>query len=127
MRSPVGGPSKRRRSNANQITTITTASATPTYNTFSFGGWKPTHARISPPTIASTATGRENAPRLNGPLCVQLRPSCQSPAAIGMAYDRYRNTAQPAASTVNAGAYSVPITVSSAPTQIATTGVRYTA
>ena len=33
---------------------------------------------------------------------------------------------QPAASTENAGAYSVPITVSAAPTQIATTGVRYT-
>src|SRR4051794_14433874 len=112
---------------ANQYPIITTASATPTYSTFSFGGWKPTQARSRPPRIASTATGFENAPRLNGPLCCQVLPSCHSPAAIGMAYERYKNTAQPAASTPNAGAYSVPMIVSAAPTQIATTGVRYTA
>src|SRR5215470_14034518 len=75
--------------------------------------------------MASTALGLDQAPRLNGPFSFQALPSARMPAATGMMYEIYRNTAQPAASTENACPYRHEMKASAALTQMAITGVRY--
>ena len=69
-----GGPWKRRRSRPNHTTAVTAAKITMIKSALSLGGWTLITTIIAMPSTLTTATGRNQAPRSNGPILTQLRP-----------------------------------------------------
>ena len=86
-RAVGGGPGKRWRARPNHATASTTADLP---RPRSIARWAAACRRRSVPTqpaTLSTASGRYQRPRSQGPIAVQVRPYAQAPRAVGSTYE----------------------------------------